>query len=177
MPIQIAPSTVSFTEFEAIHQEQQRRRYPELKAPKPASSDSWKGMFRRWAVLLVSSATITYWAGGNWFSWVVTATVFSVLGLLYQRWEYRRAFRQQPSVQQPTSFTVEPAGITVHESGGARFFRWTDFYRVEPVQHWLLLYTSVEHCYYLNLDLVQPPATRADLLALLPGLPVPARQL
>ncbi|UOQ74606.1 hypothetical protein [Hymenobacter cellulosilyticus] len=167
--IHVAPTAVSFVDFQAIHQQQQRRRYPEQPTPKPETADSWKVKVQRWAAVVVSGL-----AGGLWFgpgyrvTWLVLVTLFTVLGLAHQWWEYRRAYRQDPVRQRPTSFVVEQAGVHVTQNGMQRFFSWAGFYSVQPVGNWLLLYTSPEHCYYLNLDLVQPPATAAQVLALLP---------
>jgi RES domain-containing protein len=169
-PIHIAPAAVSFAEYQAIHQQQQRRRYPAQEhEPKPVTSDPWKVKVQRWAVLAATGVAAGYWlVPGGWFSWLLTATVFTALGLAYQWWEYRQAYRQLPDRQQATSFAADTLGITVTQNGSSRFFRWTDFYDIQHVPGWLLLYTSVEHCYYLNLSLVQPPATVADMERLLP---------
>lgn len=168
-PIHVAPSTVSFADYQAIHQEQQRLRYPgQQHEPKPATSDPWKVKVQRWAAIVATGVAAGYWLRpGGWFSWLLTATVFTVLGLAYQWWEYRQAYQKMPDKQQATSFTAESHGITVTQNGHSRFFRWADFYSIQRVPGWLLLYTSVEHCYYLNLSLVQPPATAADIEQLL----------
>ncbi|TGE29640.1 hypothetical protein [Hymenobacter metallicola] len=170
-PIRVAPTTVSFAEFQAIHQEQQRRRYPDDKRePRPATSDPWKVKVQRWAAIVATGAALGFWFRPRaWVGWVVLVTVSSVLGLAYQWWEYRQAYRQRQAKQLPTSFVVEAAGVQVTTQGeGSRFFRWVDFYSIQQVPGWVLLYTSVEHCYYLNLERVQPPATAAQVLEVLP---------
>ncbi|PJJ59179.1 hypothetical protein [Hymenobacter chitinivorans] len=168
--IEVAPCAVSFAEFQAIHQEQQRRRYPdEKREPRPATSDPWKVKVQRWAAIVATGAALGFWFRPRaWVSWVVLVTVSSVLGLAYQWWEYHRAYRQLPSQQQATGFTVEPPGVRITQGGSSRFFRWVEFYSIQQVPGWVLLYTSVEQCYYLNLALVQAPATAEQVLALLP---------
>ncbi|UOQ55359.1 hypothetical protein [Hymenobacter cellulosivorans] len=167
--LEVAPCAVSFAEFQAIHQQQQRLRYPEQPTPKPETSDSWKVKVQRWAAVVVSGLAGGLWFGpGHWVTWLVLVTLFTVLGLAHQWWDYRRAYRQGPVRQRPTSFLVEPPGVHVTQDGTQRFFSWAELYSVQIVGSWVLLYTSVEHCYYLNLELVQPPATAAQVLGLLP---------
>ncbi|MCB2377707.1 hypothetical protein LGH70_08950 [Hymenobacter sp. BT635] len=174
-PIEVAPSTVSFADYQAIHQEQQRRRYPAQPAPKPETADPWKVKAQRWAYVLAAGAFTIYWTRSvSWLGWALLITIFMLLGLLHQWWEYRQAYRQGPDKQLPTSFVADTHGIHITQNG-RRFYRWNEFYSIQAVQHWLLLYTSVEHCYYLDLNQIEPPATAADLLALLPR-PVTAPQ-
>ncbi|MCB2408309.1 hypothetical protein [Hymenobacter lucidus] len=167
-PIQVAPAAVSFADYQAIHQEQQRRRYPEQPASKSVASESWK--MKAWRWVLVGAALFTVFSlvrPKQLVGWLILYAISTVLGLLHQWWKYRQAYRQLPDKQQATGFSAEPKGVTVTQAGRSRFFRWTDFYSIQQVPGWVLLYTSVEHCYYLKLSLVQPPATAADIERLL----------
>ena len=167
--IQVAHCAVSFAEFQVIHQQQQRRRYPEQPAPKPETADPWKVKVQRWAALVATGIGGGLWFGPRfWVIWLVVVTLFTVLGLAHQWWDYRRAYRQGTVRQRPTSFVVEQPGVQITQDGRSCFFSWTEFYSVQVIGSWLLLYTSVEHCYYLNAELVQPPATAAQVLDLLP---------
>ncbi|TGE25443.1 hypothetical protein E5K00_09715 [Hymenobacter aquaticus] len=169
-PVQVAPTAVSFAEYQAIHQEQQRRRHPAQETPKPETADPWKMKVQRWAAVVAAGAAGSFWLQPKKLvGWLVLATVGTALGLLHQWWEYRRAYRQGPAQQASTSFAAEARGIYVEQAGKRRFYRWQEFYSIQPVGHWLLLYTSVEHCYYLDLNRIEQPATADELRALLPA--------
>jgi hypothetical protein len=110
-----------------------------------------------------------WWLGlGNWVAGAVVVTLFTGLGLAHQWLEYRRAFRKHAQAQPTTGFELDAATVVILQGNHRRTVGWHDFYSVQHVSDWVLLYTSVEHCYYLNIKQVQPPATAAEVLALLP---------
>jgi hypothetical protein len=173
--IHIAPHRLTFTDYQAIHQQQQRQRYPNQVTPRPVTSDSWRKKGQLW-LGSVASVGVAYSAFGpsKWLAAGVIVTVFTGLSLAYQWVEYRRAFRQYAQEQPATGFELGVNTVVILRENHHRVISWHEFYSVQHVSHWLLLYTSIEHCYYLNLLQVQPPATAADVLALVPQRLIPA---
>ncbi|TGE08087.1 hypothetical protein [Hymenobacter fodinae] len=167
--IHIAPHSITFTDYQAIHQLQQRQRYPGQAAPKPVTSDYWRKKGQLW-IGSVASMGAAYWGlgPGKWLAAAIVVTMFTGLGLTHQWFEYRRAFRQHAQSQPATGFELTADTVIIRQGSHCRTVRWQDFYSIQHVSDWLLLYTSVEHCYYLNLQQVQPPNTAADVLGLLP---------
>ncbi|UOQ82820.1 YcxB family protein [Hymenobacter sp. 5414T-23] len=111
---------------------------------------------------------------GSWFAGAVVVTLFTGISLAHEWVEYRRAFRQHAQAQPATGFELDANAVIIQQENHRRTLGWRDFYSIQRVSDWVLLYTSVEHCYYLNLTQVQTPATAADVLALLPQRPVSA---
>jgi hypothetical protein len=174
IPIIVDPTILTFTEYQAVHQEQQRRRHPSQATPGPVTSDSWRKKGQLWVGSVLSMGASYWWLGsGRWFAGAVVVTVFTGLGLIHQWFEYRRAFRQHAKAQLATSFELNADTVVIQQENHHRTLGWRDFYSIQHVSDWVLLYTSVEHCYYLNLKQVQAPATAADVLSLLRQGPVP----
>ncbi|MBX0291982.1 hypothetical protein K3G63_16135 [Hymenobacter sp. HSC-4F20] len=169
-PIISLPTTPpTFQEYQLIHQTQQRQRYPELaNQQKPATSDPWKRKVQLWLGVLAGAAGYFIWfepAGG--VGYLLVFSVFTALGLLYQWWEYRRAFLQYQRRPQPLGFRVSEAGLAVQWPQGWQRLPWPTLTRVQQVGDWLLLYPGPDFCYYLDLRQVPAPYTAVDVLALI----------
>ncbi|WP_157547621.1 hypothetical protein [Hymenobacter sp. DG25A] len=168
LSIHVEAATPTFADYQTIHQEQERQRYPN-QTRKPATSDSWKQKGKLWLAFFLSSG-LGYWlmGPGKWLSWAFLTLFFTGIGLLYQLYEYRKAYRQISARLHPSQFRVSQNGVKLTFPRGEAFYTWSEFYRIQHLSPWLLLYTSVEHSYYLDMRRIAPPATSADLLALLP---------
>lgn len=167
--IHVEAATPTFTDYQTIHQEQERQRYPG-QTHKPATSDPWKQKGKLWLAFFLFSG-LGYWlmGPGKWLGWAFITLLFTGIGLLYQLFEYRRAYRLVSAQSHPSGFQVSQDGVKLSFQRGEVFYPWSEFYRIQHIEPWLLLYTSVEHNYYLDMRRIPRPATSADLLALLPA--------
>ncbi|MCR5886920.1 hypothetical protein LRS06_03840 [Hymenobacter sp. J193] len=165
----VPSSPPTFAEYQLIHQTQQHQRNPD-RLRKPDTSDSWKKKVQLWLTFTVSSGIISWSAGPKkWLGWALLAAIFTGLGLLHQWWEYRKAYRQFAAHLHPTGYLVRPKGVEVQWPGKTVYYRWMDFYRLQLIGEWLLLYTSVEDCYYLALTDLPDAEARQTLLSWLPA--------
>ncbi|MBG8552162.1 hypothetical protein [Hymenobacter guriensis] len=165
----VPSSPPTFAEYQLIHQTQQHQRNTN-RPRKPATSDSWKKKFQLWLGFTLSSGTV-YWIFGpkKWLAWALLAAILTGLSLLHQWWEYRKAYRQFAVRLHPTGYSVRSEGVEVHWPDQTAYYRWTDFYRLQLIGKWLLLYTSVEDCYYLTLTNLPNTEARQTLLSYLPA--------
>lgn len=170
MPTINLPATPpTFQEYQLIHQTQQRQRYPELAdKQKPATSDPWKRKVWLWLGLLGAAVGYCIWFGpAGGVGYLVLTTLLTILGLLYQWWEYRRAFRMYQKQPRPLNFQVSESGLAVQWPQGWQRLPWPSLARVQQISDWLLLYPGPDFAYYLDLRRVQVPYTAIDVLALI----------
>ncbi|AHJ96562.1 hypothetical protein [Hymenobacter swuensis] len=167
--IQLPATPPTFPEYQLIHQTQERQRYPELAAKqKPATSDPWRRKVQLWLGLLAGAVGYCIWfepTGG--VGYLVIFSLFTGLGLLYQWWEYRRAFREYQQRPQPLGFRVSETGLAVQWPQGWQRLHWHSLTRVQQVGDWLLLYPGPDFAYYLDLRQVPEPYTAVDVLVLI----------
>ncbi|GAB3227445.1 hypothetical protein GCM10027346_10810 [Hymenobacter seoulensis] len=166
----LIPATApTFSEYQTIHQLQQEKWHPANPNRRPNTSDSFRNKVKFWLASVTAGGALSYSFGnGKFLGWMMVATLFTGLSLLYQWWEYHRAYRTYAAKPKPTAFTLTAEGVRVEAQSGVQYYRWESFYRVQQIQDWILFYTSVEDCYYLDLRQVQLPTTPQDVLNLLP---------
>ena len=171
VPILLVPATApTFAEYQLIHQTQERQRYPATKqARQPVTSDSWRQKLKLWLSLVGTTGLLYWlWAPKRLVGWALVMAVLTMLGLLYQRWEYWRAFREQQTRLKPESFELTEEGLLLHfPTGSSVFHRWESLYRIQDIGPWLLFYPGVDYCYYLDLRQLPAPLTVADVRALI----------
>ena len=92
----------------------------------------------------------------------------------YVRWQTRRTYARTPRLRTPTRYELSPAGLRCEPSAkepdgelSPLEIPWADLVKAQLQGPWLLVYISEITCYYLDLRHLQPPATEADVLALL----------
>ncbi|MCA8829141.1 hypothetical protein [Hymenobacter pini] len=157
----------TFQEYQLIHQTQQRQRYPELaQRRQPVTSE--RRQVRTVAVALLVGLVALYFlplARPMVKIWLALAA--TGLGLLYQWWEYRRAFREYQAQPQPLAYRISEAGLAVQWPQGWQRLPWHSLTRVQQVGDWLLLYPGPDFAYYLDLRRVPEPYTAVDVLALI----------
>ncbi|MBD2715567.1 hypothetical protein KBK19_11015 [Microvirga sp. STR05] len=170
--ITVSETQLSALEFTRIHQIQEQRRYPDAvrqrqiaPLPSPAGWNYW--WVAGWILLLLAGIWLAPELWQRYLRLALFASLITVIGLLYQRYEYRKAFRQSPTAGLNTRFEVLETGIIVEHEGRFTTFLWREFYRIRHIESWVLLYPNQEFCYYLDLRNVQPPATASQVLNLL----------
>ncbi|RSK42422.1 hypothetical protein [Hymenobacter perfusus] len=111
--------------------------------------------------------------------------VFLAVAVLYAlfraglvRYQLRRGYAKNPTLQQPVEFTLTATEIIGRSALGQFSGKWALIRRAVWVQpHWLLLYPTEAACYYLDLRRLQPPATASEVAALLTRHNIPQPQL
>lgn len=101
--------------------------------------------------------------------------VFLAVAVLYAlfraglvRYQLRRGYAKNTTLQQPVEFTLTDTEIIGRSSLGQFSGKWSLIRRAVWVQpHWLLLYPTEAACYYLDMRQLQLPAKVADVAALL----------
>ncbi|AII50985.1 hypothetical protein [Hymenobacter sp. APR13] len=171
--ITVSATQLSAREFAAIHQEQQRQRYPpdtrhRQIAPLPTPHGWHSGWWdATWLLLLAAGSAWGPPGVRGYIRLLLIGSLFTAAGLWYRGREYRRAFRQSPTAGLNTRFEIIESGVVVEHQGRFTTFLWPELYRVRHLRPWLLLYPNPEYCYYLDLRNVNPPASAADVLQLL----------
>ena len=167
MVINLPATPPTFPEYQLIHQTQERQCYPEL-AHRRQPVTSERRQVRTVAVALLVGTAVLYFLPlarplvKIWLGLAVTA-----VALLYQWWEYRRAFRAYQEQARPLSFRVSETGLAVQWPQGWQRLSWHSLTRVQQVGDWLLLYPGPDFAYYLDLRRVPEPYTVVDALALI----------
>ena len=185
--IKVEWCAITAEDYQAIHSEQlslrdghgRTRKAPIEPAVAPPAVESkppqpiWKRLCG-WLIVIIVGAGLVYWFPTQiaalflgLVKYVILLTVLFGASYLYTRRKYRDAYRQSPTAQHRACFEVWLDGVLVQQEGQQTYWPWNALYRIRRISYWLLLYTSVEDCYYLDLRQVQLPATSADLLALL----------
>ncbi|MET4106769.1 hypothetical protein [Hymenobacter sp. UYP22] len=168
-PINLPATPPTFPEYQLIHQTQQRQRYPEpAHRRQPVTSE--RRQVRTVAVaVLVGTVALYFLPLARPLAKFWLGLVAIGLGLLYQWWEYRRAFREFQAQPRPLGFRVSETGLAVQWPQGWQRLPWHSFTRVQQVGDWLLLYPGPDFAYYLDLRQVPEPYTVVDVLALIGG--------
>ncbi|RSK36183.1 hypothetical protein [Hymenobacter metallilatus] len=104
---------------------------------------------------------------------LVVAVLYAVFRAGLARYQLRRGYARNATLQQPVDFTLTDTELVTHTVGGQFSANWSLIRRAVWVQpHWLLLYPSEAACYYLDMRRLQAPATAADVAALLERLQI-----
>ena len=77
----------------------------------------------------------------------------------------------------PTDYTFAADALSSHNELHSSTLAWTAVQRADVVGHWLLLYLTNKTFLWLDLRQLAPPATAADLYALLAQHHIPVREL
>ncbi|MBT9394336.1 hypothetical protein KLP40_14290 [Hymenobacter sp. NST-14] len=133
-------------------------------------------------LLLGVSVGLEVWEFGR--PQTISTLVFLAVAVLYglfrfalARYQLRRGYARQTAVQQPTDFTLTATEIIGRNALGQFSGPWKRIRRaVWAGPDWLLLYPSETACYYLDLRRLRPPATPADLAALLEHHRIPQQR-
>ena len=135
---------------------------------------------RRWAVILavigVIAIPLNIWEHApNSYN---NALIFSVLlticltylffgnALIRRRFLHNYAKEQIPA-RYSTDYTFTTDGLSGHNELGDFTVKWAGIQRADLLGHWLLLYPTSRSCYWVDLNLLEPPASAADLQSLL----------
>ena len=156
----------TFREYQLIHQTQERQRYPDQRRRPPVTSE--RQQVRMVGIALLVGLVVMYYVPVARIAVkMLVGLGVTGLGLLYQWWEYRRAFQEYQRQPQPLGYRVSETGLGVQWPQGWQRLPWSGLTRVRQVNDWLLLYPGPDFCYYLDLRRVPPPHTAVDVLALI----------
>jgi len=109
---------------------------------------------------------------------LAVAVAYALLRFGLVRYQLRRGYAKNPTLQQPVEFTLTDTEIIGRSALGQFSGKWSLIRRAVWVQpHWLLLYPTEAACYYLDLRRLQAPATAAEVAELLTRHNIPQPQL
>lgn len=83
------------------------------------------------------------------------------------RWQLRRYYARTPALGSPARFELSEAGLRGQGRLSRTETQWAGIVQAQVVGHWLLLYITEATYHCLDLRRLQPPATEADVRALL----------
>ena len=124
-------------------------------------------------LLLGISIGLDVWQNGrpertSTFVFLGVAVLYGLARFGLVRWQLRRGYARNATLQQPIDFRLTSAEIIGRSTLGQFSGKWTRIRRAVWVgTDWLLLYPTEAACYYLDLRRLQAPATPADLAQLL----------
>ncbi|GAB3227451.1 hypothetical protein GCM10027346_10820 [Hymenobacter seoulensis] len=130
-------------------------------------------------LLLAVSVGLDLWQHGrllrpSTLAFLGVAVAYALFRAGLVRYQLRRAYAQNASMQNPIDFELTAEGLRGTSSLGNFTSRWPQLRRAVWVRpEWLLLYPSEAACYYLDLRCLQAPATPADIEKLLTRQQVP----
>ena len=171
-PLVVEGSTISADEFVALQyrlwRQQQRIRL-----------NGW--IIGGWVLLMAGFLVRDLVAYGGLAEYYTPAAIaFGVVALLVRgplaRRQFRRYYARTPALASATRFELSPEGLRGQGQLSSMQNRWASFTQARLLGSWLLLYVSEASYYYLDLRRLLPPATPADVLALLRAQGVAVRE-
>ena len=111
-------------------------------------------------------------------AFLAVAILYGLFRFSLVRYQLRRGYARNTAAQHPTDFTLTDSEIIGRSEVGQFSGHWRLIRRAVWVgSDWFLLYPTEAACYYLDLRRLQPPATPADVAALLERHQIPQQRL
>ncbi|MCC3158351.1 hypothetical protein LJ737_13970 [Hymenobacter sp. 15J16-1T3B] len=157
-PIVIADVTVSFEEFERLNKQLTSRRLLRLWAlPVLSGFVSWSTLTRGGTEPLTAANAVIIA--------LLLGFVVVMLQVLSRR-AVRTAYTANRALSTPTTYILSEEGVSIFSTSVSSNVQWSAFHRAAVADGWWHLQTTTGS-YLLPADRVQPPASSADVTALL----------